>query len=496
MSTPPKKPHDSSNQKLPEKKKNEKKKRRLSFAPDTKVFNKSFKGDIFSSSASSSEASGSSTRSLIEPEPRHETSRRFIDENQHIFANPSNALYFNNTKIQYIRPNKKYLQSQSVIFQLCDDSILCSSFQIYDCWSSLELPHEDWVIPDKKSVVPLVSHRIRKHGYHIEEDRHCITQTTDLSEYAILYNDNDWPFYKSFYAYNKFVRHYISSCDKSVLSVIKLPNKTRRGLWLNPNGFVRLILPANIKPEEWDVAFPTDKKVKAIENSVSIDQTLMQIEEVMSVKNYSFGILYSKGIQTENEIFQNTECSPAFWKFMDLIGHRIQLKGWSEYRGGLDVVDNKTGTESYCCHFAHKDIMFHVGPLLPKGSDSEQCLERKRHIGNDVVVLIFFEKTDVKDTLNPMIFNSHFNTIFIIVTPTNDETNVEYKVTIATKPDIVPFPPFIKQRRYPHHSDFTRFLISKMINGERTALRSSVFSKSVINTFTLRINELTRAMKK
>ena len=36
--------------------------------------------------------------------------------------------------------------------------------------------------------------------------------------------------------------------------------------------------------------------------------------------------------------------------------------------------------------------MFHVASLLPFNPDDKQRLERKRHLGNDVVLVLFLEE--------------------------------------------------------------------------------------------------------
>jgi hypothetical protein len=39
-------------------------------------------------------------------------------------------------------------------------------------------------------------------------------------------------------------------------------------------------------------------------------------------------------------------------------------------------------------------ILFHVAPWLPFDPNNEQQLERKRHIGNDLVVIVFQESSE------------------------------------------------------------------------------------------------------
>ena len=54
--------------------------------------------------------------------------------------------------------------------------------------------------------------------------------------------------------------------------------------------------------------------------------------------------------------------------------------------------------------------MFHVGPLLPSNPADKQCLERKRHGGNDVIIIIFktgktpFDPTMMRSTFNRKLF--------------------------------------------------------------------------------------------
>jgi len=50
--------------------------------------------------------------------------------------------------------------------------------------------------------------------------------------------------------------------------------------------------------------------------------------------------------------------------------------------------------------------MFHVSTLIPYVPDDEQQIERKRHIGNDIVMIVFKEGTQPFD---PQVMRSKFN---------------------------------------------------------------------------------------
>lgn len=56
--------------------------------------------------------------------------------------------------------------------------------------------------------------------------------------------------------------------------------------------------------------------------------------------------------------------SPAFVEFMELLGDSIELKGWKGFTGGLSTFGSD-GDNSYYTNFEDKEIMFHVGPLIP-----------------------------------------------------------------------------------------------------------------------------------
>lgn len=61
--------------------------------------------------------------------------------------------------------------------------------------------------------------------------------------------------------------------------------------------------------------------------------------------------------------------------------------------------------------------MFHVSTLLPYTANDGQQVQKKRHIGNDIVALVF---QDRKTPFTPEMIASHFLHSFVIVAPVND----------------------------------------------------------------------------
>lgn len=84
---------------------------------------------------------------------------------------------------------------------------------------------------------------------------------------------------------------------------------------------------------------------------------------------------------------------------------------------GLGILANSTGNFSYYTLYEGHEIMFHVSTFLPYSIGNKQQLERKRHIGNDIVNVIFLEGGDPKNlSFNPSYMKSQFTHIFAVVT--------------------------------------------------------------------------------
>lgn len=80
---------------------------------------------------------------------------------------------------------------------------------------------------------------------------------------------------------------------------------------------------------------------------------------------YKFGILRWLDGQNEDAAFSN-ESSALFDAFLDAVGTRIELKGWSRFRGGLNVSGSgETGTHSLFTESHGMECMFHVSTMLP-----------------------------------------------------------------------------------------------------------------------------------
>lgn len=205
-------------------------------------------------------------------------------------------------------------------------------------------------------------------------------------------------------------------------------------------------------------------------------------DERVLIMKFKFGVLFQRhGQTTEEELFSNNQTTPAFEEFLDLLGDRIRLKDHKGYRGGLDIQNGHTGDQAVYQVFKEREIMFHVSTMLPHTDGDPQQLERKRHIGNDIVAIVFQEENT---PFSPDMIASHFLHAFIVIQPIEPNTpNVRYKVSVTARADVPFFGPTLPNpsifRKGP---ELQEFLLTKLINAENACFKADKFAKLELRT--------------
>lgn len=192
---------------------------------------------------------------------------------------------------------------------------------------------------------------------------------------------------------------------------------------------------------------------------------------------FKFGVIYQRfGQVSEEELFRNNEETPAFSEFLQLLGDTVDLQDFKGFRGGLDVSHGQTGSQSIYTVYRQQEIMFHVSTKLPFTEGDAQQLQRKRHIGNDIVAVVFQEEAT---PFVPDMIASNFLHAFILVQveePCSDNTS--YKVSVTAREDVPPFgPPLPNPAVFKKGQEFREFLLTKLINAELACYKSDRFAR-------------------
>merc|ERR550519_2494577 len=158
--------------------------------------------------------------------------------------------------------------------------------------------------------------------------------------------------------------------------------------------------------------------------------------------------------------------------FLEMLGSKILLGQHTGYRGGLDIQYGQTGRHSVYTEYQGKEVMFHVSTLLPFSESDPQQLQRKRHIGNDIVSVVFQEGPT---PFSPDMVTSHFLHAYIVVQPVDTD---KYKVSVTARSDVPYFGPSLPSPAvFKKGPEFKEWLMNKLINAEMACYKAEKFSK-------------------
>jgi len=382
-----------------------------------------------------------------------------------------------------------------------------------DCWSSLTLQRNRWIMPMKipsPEYLLVPKERLNEREFWIETCKKAVKRVNNKTDTMIITEpDTDYQLYDHFLGSQKGKIEMLM-CTKPYPCIIVCERQPeakkgilsyKRAMFFSKEGFERKLVCADHKITDVIQYFEMSRnrnfvQITSSQTIVDISKALSKLEKMLTITHYKFGLIYvGKDQYDENDIYSNQKGSKEYQDFCSILGDTIDLKGYKGYRGGLDVKFNETGTQSIVTNVRGYEIMFHVATMLPFQVKDDQKVERKRHIGNDVVVLIFKDRSDNEDYFDPKILTSHFNSVFFIVSPHFTNKNFDgYILNVVNKSGIMPYPPFFETDTpfFPKEKskEFIDFLLLKMINSERTALHWGEFGVNVVNTRLVHLQEI------
>ncbi|BFU18338.1 Rap/Ran GTPase activating protein, putative [Entamoeba histolytica HM-1:IMSS-B] len=397
-------------------------------------------------------------------------------------------------------------------FELELKDILNSSFLIdkmselqiktlQETFETIKYPQEKWlkiVNPDKIALIDISTFPV---GYHLENYSNCCSHTHKELEY---YNTHDptlcIKYYEKYFDYKKHINYIVPiqgdvlvvSMTESLLKSSSLsPRFTRESFDLstqkrkiiirNKKGDLRKEYPGNITDIQILKELGYNGKTLSPIHSRTLYTALTKLENQTVSEKFKFGVLYGTlGQLTENEFYNNKEASPYFEQFLKLLGERVDMKTYPGYCGGLNCNGFPFGTEIIVSTFSNDQIecAFHVSTMLPFNAKTDQQIERKKIIQNDICVIIFKEYNSIPEPIDITSFKSLTNHAFLIIGYDLSQPfslTPKYDINLCVKNDVPPIPPFITQEKYHYESALHDFLLAKLINADRLSQSTSFF---------------------
>ncbi|KAF5285874.1 hypothetical protein FQA39_LY04335 [Lamprigera yunnana] len=179
----------------------------------------------------------------------------------------------------------------------------------------------------------------------------------------------------------------------------------------------------------------TTEKPLLVTSSQVVQRAVKVLDCIPPYETHRIGVIFVKEGQCNNEteILKNLYGSVRYVQFLQNLGTLIKLQDVDPqvvFLGGLEQ-DGNDGKFTYIWQEDVIRVTFHVATLMPNRESDPNCNNKKRHIGNNNVTIVYNESGE---DYNINTIRGQFNFACIIVQPLDHSTN---KVTIKAKDELI-----------------------------------------------------------
>ncbi|XP_016139827.1 LOW QUALITY PROTEIN: tuberin-like [Sinocyclocheilus grahami] len=165
-----------------------------------------------------------------------------------------------------------------------------------------------------------------------------------------------------------------------------------------------------------------------------IDRAVKVLDQMPPYDTHKIGVVFVGAGQANNEvsILSNEYGSNRYAQFLTGLGKLIHLKDCDPdqiFLGGLDQYGDD-GEFTYCWHDDIMQAIFHIATLMPNRESDKGCCNKKRHIGNDFVVVVY---NDSGEEYKLGTIKGQFNFAEVLIKPLDYESNL---VTLQCRKDL------------------------------------------------------------
>ncbi|XP_051559030.1 tuberin-like isoform X1 [Myxocyprinus asiaticus] len=165
-----------------------------------------------------------------------------------------------------------------------------------------------------------------------------------------------------------------------------------------------------------------------------IDRAVKVLDQMPPYDTHKIGVVFVGAGQANNEvsILSNEYGSNRYARFLTGLGKLIHLKDCDPdqiFLGGLDQYGDD-GEFTYCWHDDIMQAIFHIATLMPNRERDKGCCNKKRHIGNDFVIVVY---NDSAEEYKLGTIKGQFNFVEVLIKPLDYESNL---VTLQCRKDL------------------------------------------------------------
>jgi hypothetical protein len=170
-----------------------------------------------------------------------------------------------------------------------------------------------------------------------------------------------------------------------------------------------------------------------VDNSDKFRRTLKELDKRQNREHVKVGCLrVARGHATQKEMLHLEERSIGFRNMVDAMAWSVDLESHLGFGGQLP----KRGSAPYWAS-PSTELVFHDTTRMPTDEGDEQQIQKKKHVGNDHVSVIWSEHYSEYD---PEVIKSQFNFVHVIVYPLR---NGLHRIQIKKKDQIPFFGPLV-----------------------------------------------------
>lgn len=207
--------------------------------------------------------------------------------------------------------------------------------------------------------------------------------------------------------------------------------------------------------------------LKLLEHGAKLERSLRHLDKSPTRETMKIGVIYvGKKQFTQQDILHNEKGSRAYELFLSQLGWEVDMQTHRGFVGGLDTNPKSLSNGKSTLYYAssHSEVMYHVVTMMPTKASDPQQIDKKRHVGNDYVHIVWSD--NATQAYDPSTITSHFNDVQIVIYPLRKAQRGLFLIKIHTKDKVPPFGP-LQSGMVIHQADLARLVRQTAMNANR-----------------------------